>query len=91
MVILDRYTQISFETTNETHKFTGICNIKDNKIILVDVTIYDLSTEYRLGTMSLGESQGASINIINITDMTYLSQFVEVLKTIKIDLEKQLL
>ena len=91
ITILDNYTQVSFETVNDTHKFTGVCNIKENKIILIDVTVYEISKDYHLGTMSTGEGQGTTINIINGTDLTYLTQFAETLGNIKKELEEQLL
>ena len=38
--ILDQYTQVSFETSDDKYKYTGVCNIKDNTINYINVTVY---------------------------------------------------
>lgn len=89
--IIDRYEQISFETTDNLYKYAGTCNIKEGTISSLDVTIYEKDNNYLLGNMSAKNpvDGGISVNIHNSSDLSKLLVFAEILKNIKNELDKQ--
>lgn len=89
--ILDKYTQVNFEKTDDIYKYSGTCNIKDNVITQVNVTIYTIEYNYRIGDMSIRDNSGISISLVDNDKLSKLSIFATILNQIKTELEDLLL
>lgn len=87
--ILDQYTQVSFETSDDKYKYTGVCNIKDNTINYINVTVY--LDKDRLGDMNIRNDSGISISLLDSADLKNLFSFTNILNEIKTELEETLL
>ena len=88
--ILDKYTQISFDVPDDEFKYSGTCNVKDNKVNSVNISISTIDTNYRIGTMTTSSGYGASVSIDNVTDLVSMQKFITILQEAKQDLEKEL-
>lgn len=84
--ITDHYTQVTFELLEQDFKYTGLCNIKENYIMLTSVTIY--KEDQHVGNMTIRKDQGISIAIPNSKDLDKITQFTEILYQIQSNLEE---
>lgn len=89
--ILDKSTQVNFEKTDDIYKYSGTCNIKDNNIIQVNVTVYTIEYNYRIGDMSIRDDSGISISLVDSSSLSSLPTFATILNQIKSELEDLLL
>ena len=90
ITILDKYTQISFNKTDDSYNYTGTCNIKENQISNIEITISTIDSNNRVGAMSSSSGFGASVTIDKIKNLTDMQTFVAVLQEIKNDLETEI-
>ena len=89
--ILDKSTQVNFEKIDDIYKYSGACNIKDNNIIQVNVTVYTIEYNYRIGDMSIRDDSGISISLIDSSSLGNLPTFATILNQIKSELEDLLI
>lgn len=89
--IIDQYTQVSFEKINDDYKYSGTCDIKNNSITRVNVTVYNKEYNYRLCDMTSSKNSGVSISLVDNANLDKLASFVTMLKDIRLELEDYLL
>lgn len=90
ITITDRYEQVQFNDIIGNNKYVGTCNIQNNELTNIEVTIYTLEN-YLVGNMSTRDGIGISVSLNDMGNLELLKDCSEVLKNFKIELETMLL
>lgn len=87
ITILDSYIQTSFEYVEGIYKYTGTYNVKDEKISLINITIYKADGLIHQGNMTATNTSGVSISVNERADLQDLTKHVDVFLAIRSELQ----
>lgn len=90
MNIINQYVQTKFEEKENGYKFTGTCDVKDNQIIMLQVSVVEIETGTHIGNMNISNT-GTSVSLMGSTKLEDLTKFSETLIRFRSELETVLL